>query len=274
MGYTSAQITYAATLLTQRVQGLSLAAAKVWVTAEQGVANNVLGVTYNDSSGQHLFTYPTVLAGIQAAANLFNTNPAYAPAKKAVAATKDAGAQLAAIAASPWNHPYYTSALPAIAAKLGIAWPGGGSSPAPAPAPAGTLASAPVAGSSASVDLASILGKSPSDPFTQADSDALYAWTVSKAVVPLVFPGGDLGTVHGFIHSSYDAQVGKTIAQAAAALGDTAGTVVAGVTGTAGGVASGAFAGLGLQLAPLLIGGAVLATVLFLGYKGIDRLFS
>jgi hypothetical protein len=151
----------------------------------------------------------------------------------------------------------YTCAA-SVFARLGGQAAGGDVVPASSP---GALAA----------DLASILGKSTSDLFTQADSDKLYAWVQARGV-PLPYPVGDLGTtVHGVLHSSFDAQVGKTVGQAGAALSDTLGSIVAGGSEWAGKLAdpvAGAIAGI-----PAAIGGvlahmgqfAVIAALLLMG---------
>ena len=104
MSYTRSMIEQAVDVLTRRIPGLTREAAAVWVRAEQGVNNNVLGVT--DGRG-HLFSYPTLVAGAAAAAALFNNSSYYVKARRDVAGSSDPGAQLRAIAASPWNGGHY-----------------------------------------------------------------------------------------------------------------------------------------------------------------------
>jgi hypothetical protein len=115
MAYTGAQIDAAAAALARAAAGLHLDVAHAWVTAEQGDDNNMVGVTYTDASGQHLYQYPSLTAGAQAAAHLIATGP-YAGIRAALA-TGDSQRQAQAIIASPWNHPYYSNGSGAAALR-------------------------------------------------------------------------------------------------------------------------------------------------------------
>lgn len=276
MSYTPAEITYAATLLTTRIQGLTLAAAKVWVTAEQGANNNVLGTTYTDASGkQQLFSYPTVAMGIQAAANNFNT-PLYATAKRAVASTKSAAAQLAAIAASPWNHPYYTSAnsgFPAAIAALGGLVTGS--------AMVGGTAGHPTAGNP--------LGLGTYAPTVPTPTTMLGAWgSVVSYPVGHVLTATDVTTIMaalqaGGFFATTDPLTGamgatKTQEILAANIGQVWGTPLEQSLQTQFGQAAAAagnpFSALGGALGGLIVPIAIVGVIVVLGYKGLTTLLS
>jgi len=148
MAYTRSMIDQAVDVLTRRIPGLTREAAAVWVRSEQGVNNNVLGVT--DGRG-HLFSYPTLVAGATAAAALFNNSSYYVRARRDVAGSSDPGAQLRAIAASPWNGGHYRRST-VFAPYLQGARPPRGTgiqTPGATPTPAGTPTSPGAAGTSA-----------------------------------------------------------------------------------------------------------------------------
>ena len=80
-----------------------MAAAEAWLSYENGVGNNPLGVT--SGSPSHLNQYATPLIGIQAAANLlFTGNHGYSTVV-ARARAGDSVGFLNALAASGWNAP-------------------------------------------------------------------------------------------------------------------------------------------------------------------------
>jgi hypothetical protein len=106
--YTTARVDYLATYLQGQLPGLSHDAAVKWINAERGVHGNVLGVTYRDASGQHLYTYSSQEAGIRAAASLVNRSGNYAGIRASLGGSTIE--QLRAIAASPWNAPNHYSA--------------------------------------------------------------------------------------------------------------------------------------------------------------------
>lgn len=108
MSYTPEQMNEAVSALVDKIGGLHSDVARAWATAEQGANHNILGVTYTDKNGQHLYTYPSFAAGAQGAANLINGSSYYAGIRHALA-NGNSAAQAAAIIASPWNHPYYSS---------------------------------------------------------------------------------------------------------------------------------------------------------------------
>lgn len=74
MTYSTAQKNEAARLLAGELAGLHYRMARAMVTAEQGGNNNTLGVTV----GGVLQKYPSMRAGIKAAANIIRTSPLYA----------------------------------------------------------------------------------------------------------------------------------------------------------------------------------------------------
>lgn len=121
MAYTGAQMDAAVAALCAAIHGLKPEVARAWATAEQGVAYNILGVTYTDATGQHLFRFASWTQGAQAAAHLIATGP-YAGIRSALA-TGDAAQQASAIIASPWNHPYYSSGAGAAALRALAAGP-------------------------------------------------------------------------------------------------------------------------------------------------------
>lgn len=92
-------------LFSQLVPGFPSKLASDWATIESGVGNNPYGVTVKNASGSWvLATYPTLQAGVQAAARLFLTAPQYAPLRAATR-TGDPNAIASALVASPWNTP-------------------------------------------------------------------------------------------------------------------------------------------------------------------------
>ncbi len=107
MGYNPLQTIQATNAMVAAMPGLQPSVARAWVSAEQGDNFNIVGVTYNNATGQHLYQYSSFTQGAQAAANLLKSNPAYAGIRQAIA-SGDAKQQAAAIIASPWNHPYYS----------------------------------------------------------------------------------------------------------------------------------------------------------------------
>lgn len=106
--------------LVAGIPGLHADVARAWATAEQGVSNNILGVTYTGPDGrQRLRAYPTLLAGAQGAYWLLTHDPypgAYAGVRAALAGGSSAQ-QAAAVIASPWNHPYYSAGAGAAALR-------------------------------------------------------------------------------------------------------------------------------------------------------------
>jgi hypothetical protein len=84
--------------------GLATSVVAAWVSRENGADNNVLGVTGRNGvyGGAGLFSYPSQVAGADAAANLINTSPLYAGIRDAVK-TGDPAAEALAIVKSPWR---------------------------------------------------------------------------------------------------------------------------------------------------------------------------
>lgn len=99
--YTPARVDYLASYYQSLLPGLSHEAAVKWINAERGVNGNVLGVTFRDASGQHLYTYGSQEAGLRAAAALVRSSSDYAGIRSSLG--KSTIAQLTAIAASPWS---------------------------------------------------------------------------------------------------------------------------------------------------------------------------
>lgn len=120
MTYTANQMNQAVAALVKAIPGLQPDVARAWVTAEQGVNYNILGVTYTDSSGkQRLYSYSSWDQGAQAAAHLIATGP-YGGVRAALK-TGSSQKEAAAIIASPWNHPYYSGTSSAVAGLQKIA---------------------------------------------------------------------------------------------------------------------------------------------------------
>lgn len=115
MGYTPEMFNAAVAALTAEVHGLHPDVARAWATAEQGVNFNILGVTYRDEKGQHLYRYGSWREGAAAAARLIANGP-YAGIRKALAGGSSRD-QARAIIASPWNHPYYSRGRGAAALR-------------------------------------------------------------------------------------------------------------------------------------------------------------
>lgn len=84
------------------------AAAEAWISLENGVNGNILGVTYTDATGQHLYKYSSAAAGLQAAADLLAHSSRYA-LTLAYARAGNADAFINALAVSGWNTPYYST---------------------------------------------------------------------------------------------------------------------------------------------------------------------
>lgn len=78
--------------------GLAVSVAVAWVTIENGVNNNILGVEVNGV----LARYPTWEAGLDAAIARLKTSSYYAGIRKAIA-SGNACAQRDAIVESPWS---------------------------------------------------------------------------------------------------------------------------------------------------------------------------
>lgn len=133
MTYTSSQMDQAVNALVRNIPGLQPDVARAWVTAEQGVNYNILGVTYTNSTGQHLYSYSSWDQGAQAAAHLIQTGP-YAGIRSALQ-TGNSQKEAAAIIASPWNHPYYSGKSSAVSSLQKIA---GGSFTSSNPVTSGT----------------------------------------------------------------------------------------------------------------------------------------
>lgn len=107
MAYTTAQMVAATDALVAAIHGIHSDVAHAWATAEQGVNYNILGVTYRDATGQHLYKYSSWAQGAEAAAHLIATSQYYGGIRAAL--SQDSQHQAAAIIASPWNHPYYST---------------------------------------------------------------------------------------------------------------------------------------------------------------------
>lgn len=88
--------------------GLCGSVALAWVTKENGVGNNVLGVGYSNG---HLPTFPTWQAGLDAAVAAVQSSSYYAGIRAAIA-SGDCCKQRDAIIDSPWSGDFYGAKLP------------------------------------------------------------------------------------------------------------------------------------------------------------------
>ena len=131
MAYTAAEIEPLAQRMVQQLPGLNIDLARVWIRSESGVGNNPLGVTSMQGGVSKLNTYPTRIAGIDAAINLLKSSSNYAGVRTAIA-TGDLQKQAEALIASPWNRrgsPYYTKVFGAAGFLSGSSTtPSGGAS--------------------------------------------------------------------------------------------------------------------------------------------------
>lgn len=115
--YTPARVDYLANYLQKLLPGLTHSAATKWINAEKGVSGNVLGVTYKDANGkQHLYEYGSQEAGLRAAVNLLHRKSEY-DAFLTSLKTNNTTAEIKALAASPWNHRYYSRVFLGITIK-------------------------------------------------------------------------------------------------------------------------------------------------------------
>src|ERR1035437_5503177 len=110
--YTTARVDYLASYLQTLLPGLDKTVATKWISAERGVSGNVLGTTYNTSSGQHLYTYASQEAGLRAAAGWINNNTRYSGVKSSLGSS--ASAQASALATSGWNNSYYPGVFKSV----------------------------------------------------------------------------------------------------------------------------------------------------------------
>lgn len=131
--YSASRIDYLAKYLQSLLPGLDYNVATTWIKSEKGVSGNVLGTTYNDASGQHLFTYPSQEAGLRAAAGWINTRSIYSGIKGSLG--QSSTAQASAIANSPWNRSYYKGVFANLISPTGSSNPGGGASTPTTPSP-------------------------------------------------------------------------------------------------------------------------------------------
>lgn len=162
--YTASRIDYLAKYLQSLLPGLNYDVAKTWISSEKGVSGNVLGTTYNDASGQHLFKYASQEAGLRAAASWINTRSIYSGVKNSLGLS--ASTQAYALANSPWNRSYYQNVFKNLISSTGSSNPGGGASTPTVPSP-NSLSAWQQA-------LASIgISTDPNHKITQAESDKI-----------------------------------------------------------------------------------------------------
>lgn len=171
--YTAARVDYLASYLQQLMPGMTHDAAVKWIKAEQGVNGNVLGVTYNDSTGQHLYQYQSQEAGLRAAVSLINRSSNYSGIRTSLS-TGSTVQQLIAIASSPWNGGHYRNGG-TFGVSIGGSAPkapsGGSTSSSPTAIPT-QLVSTPT-----STNLAALLGLDPTTPV-----DAAHMKVITDAI--------------------------------------------------------------------------------------------
>lgn len=163
--YTPQRVDYLASYLQSLLPGMTHETAVKWINAERGVNGNVLGLTYHDSTGQHLYTYSSQEAGLRAAASHVKSSSNYTGIVASLTSGSTAQ-QLVAITQSPWNarnSPYYQRVF-------GIKLAG---SPSPS-IPKATLAS-DITSAQADINSLNTLGinTSPSHVFTRAEATTL-----------------------------------------------------------------------------------------------------
>lgn len=100
MPYTTLQKTTAAIWVTFYLPKMRFGVARTWVIAEQGLNNNVFGITNPDGS---LKKYPTVRQGVKAMADLIKTSPLYAGIRATLYVGASGNKQATAICRSPWR---------------------------------------------------------------------------------------------------------------------------------------------------------------------------
>ena len=151
--YSTSRVDYLAKYLQSLLPGLDYGVATKWINAERGVSGNVLGVTYNSGGSQHLFTYPSQEAGLRGAVALLHSNSAYSGFLNSLS-SKNATTEARALAASPWNHSYYTNVFKSYIG--GTASTGSGTGSAAPTTPNATTASSTTSGGGLlGIDLAS-----------------------------------------------------------------------------------------------------------------------
>lgn len=274
--YSLALASQVGTLFSQLVPGFPTKLATDWATIESGVGNNPYGVTVKNSAGQWvLATYPTLQAGVQAAATLLLTAPQYSSIRAAVR-TGDPNAVASALVASPWNTPgsptysaWFTqqgyhidlSSVPGSAGQAG---------PTPASPATGTLASY------VSSTAAAVAG-SLTDWFTQASPTTPLTSAMVNAIlgdVPVDNPN------RAQIQTALTQSIGTPINQigfnAAWFNSPTGGlkplTYLFPPLGQAVDAASGAFGSLFAWVPGTAVSLAIIAAVAVLGIMGIQRL--
>ncbi len=213
----------------------------------------------NPQPSNPIVTYPSPSIGAQAYADGLRLFSRYSGVRAAVAAG---------------NGPGFLTAISRAGYGTGLAcmlasYPQLLASNAAGAGPTGTLTSAPAPDPPIVAEVANYLHKKPTDPFTQADADALFA-LMQKV-------GGPLGGVFGIpgpsniFHGLFDQYVGRTVREAAIGLQDTLGAAFgAGQSAAESGAAAAAAA---LAAIPAAIGNilahlgelAFIAVVLLLG---------
>ena len=196
--YTTARISYLATYLQSLLPGLNNQVATQWITAEKGVNGNVLGTTYNNSSGQHLFTYPSQEAGLQAAASWINTGARYSGVKASLS-SGSASAQATALSTSGWNNSYYPGVFRNLIGGSPSPTPTGGASTPVTPSPSQTNPGSTNA-SSAGHSLYDYLSQagvtvSPTQTYSSIKDTALTTFTNDKQFQPWMRSGPVLSTL-------------------------------------------------------------------------------
>jgi hypothetical protein len=100
MTYNTLQKTVAAGWVIFYLPRMRFGVARTWVIAEQGLNNNVFGITNSNGS---LKTYPTVRQGVKAMADLIKTSPLYAGIRATLYKGATGNIQATSICRSPWH---------------------------------------------------------------------------------------------------------------------------------------------------------------------------
>lgn len=255
--YDQAAQDYVGRLIQQFTGGLvPSSVGVVWLSVENGDNNNPFGVTGRTASGgQYLIQYPTLADGVRAAAQLLLTSPTYASTRRALEAARgNPAAAGQAIVESPWNRPYYATKLVPKLLAAGL-WPGG------------TSTSSSGMASTGSGTLAEWLGKKPSEPFTKGDLARLvdgyhsvgFGAIVELKLVPLlrVYVGHPISSLPTSIKIDSQHPAVSVVPRSAQSE----------VTDAVGGL----FGDLFGWVPSFAVNGAILVTILVLGYVGIRR---
>lgn len=249
--------------------GLCGSVALAWVTKENGVGNNVLGVGYSNG---HLPTFPTWQQGLDAAVAAVQSSSYYAGIRAAIA-SGDCCKQRDAIIDSPWSGDFYGAKLsggphfPSVAGCGAYAgrWAGAGGGGSTLPP---TTTGPTYTADQWNQTISCITAKHPQQVHPAAGSSGT---TIQASWIPDVIA---CAAANGIALTS--AQVQPYVGQTLSAMRD--GLAAQGVIPPASidlnpldalGPLAGAVVG---AAAPLIVGGAVVLLIVLLGYKGLTMI--